>query len=318
MWEHEKHKWYIAGLRDEYRAKVEMYFPTDFDEAKKLALKIETYSKDNEYDTQRATKVLIEESNVGNKFDVDGLTAAMKGLKICRVEKSPDNDIQEIKNAVKELTLVVKDLAIKNTLQWQNNRSTAPSRCFTCRKDGHISRDCPDKTPRNRLAYKPEDWWDITNDALDNDEEYLIVELVEEKPDLADIRNLGKRKKDESVIEKPNKRRRPCKTIEVHPVETSPTRKEDTENEVQTSKKHNEQMESQFSQNKPYDLRTHEIKSRSKKKGNIFQNGTDECFVDEFIMRVGEFDNSVTDLRWIQRYLTNFKWDREIKTADLP
>ncbi|CAG8727496.1 12086_t:CDS:1, partial [Cetraspora pellucida] len=150
---------YIAGLRDEYRAKVKMYFLTDFDETNKLALKIETYSKNNEYDTQRATKVLIQESNIGNKFNVDSLTATIEGLKICRVEKSPDNNIQEIKNTVKELTLVVKDLAIKNTPQWQYNRYMAPPHCFTYKKDEHISYDCSDKTLRNQLAYKPKDQW---------------------------------------------------------------------------------------------------------------------------------------------------------------
>ncbi|CAG8814145.1 363_t:CDS:1, partial [Cetraspora pellucida] len=55
---------------------------------------------------------------------------------------------------------------------------------------------------------------DVTNNVLNNDKKYLIVKLVKEEPDIANIENLSKRKKDESIVEKLNKRKRLCKIIE--------------------------------------------------------------------------------------------------------
>ncbi|CAG8537085.1 7909_t:CDS:1, partial [Racocetra fulgida] len=62
----------------------------------------------------------------------------------------------------------------------------------------------------------------MTND----DNEYLMVELVEIEPDSANVRNLGKRKKNEMVVKRPNKRGRPNKILEVHLVESSSFPKE--------------------------------------------------------------------------------------------
>ncbi|CAG8702013.1 13509_t:CDS:2, partial [Cetraspora pellucida] len=82
--------------------------------ARNLAVKIERYNKDNEFDVQKA-----------------------KALKISRVEKKTDSDIQRIKDEVKELTKAVKDLM---------------------RKEGHMSRNCPEKVPGNDSMDKTDRW----------------------------------------------------------------------------------------------------------------------------------------------------------------
>ncbi|CAG8752265.1 3746_t:CDS:2, partial [Racocetra persica] len=58
--------------------KNNLNFLANFDETKNLTIKIEAYSKDNEYDTKRVAKTLVKKSKGVNNFDIDSLTTAMK------------------------------------------------------------------------------------------------------------------------------------------------------------------------------------------------------------------------------------------------
>ncbi|CAG8740803.1 180_t:CDS:1, partial [Dentiscutata heterogama] len=62
----------------------------------------------------------------------------------------------------------------------------------------------------------------LTNNELKGNREYLLVELVDERQGIDDIRNLGKRKYvDQKAVETPNKRGRSQKVLEVKPSESS-------------------------------------------------------------------------------------------------
>ncbi|CAG8443684.1 6117_t:CDS:2, partial [Cetraspora pellucida] len=109
-------------------------------------------------------------------------------------------------------------------------------------KEGHIACDCLEKPLRNRSVNKPEDWRykercsnkenekqkgpdvrlvDLTNEESDFNKKYLAVEIVDDKQDLGDIRNLEKRKQDEEIAERQNKRGRPQKALKIKEVEVS-------------------------------------------------------------------------------------------------
>ncbi|CAG8686030.1 31187_t:CDS:2 [Racocetra persica] len=107
----------VTEYTNRFKICVKILKNTDFDKAKNLALKIEASSKDNKYDTKKAAKILVEESKEGNSFDIDSLIAVIKSLKICRVKKRTNEDIQEIKDAMKQLIKVLVDLVIKNSSQ---------------------------------------------------------------------------------------------------------------------------------------------------------------------------------------------------------
>ncbi|CAG8588643.1 2789_t:CDS:1 [Scutellospora calospora] len=150
----EKRKWFIKGLKREYRVKVEMNYPTDFNEAKVLALKIEMYEKDDDYDNQKAMKTLLEGSQMNTKLDIDDLTSKIEAMKICRMEEAPKNEIQEIQDTVKKLSKVIKDFTTKNTSQYRNERNIEPRHCYECRREGHMARDCSNKLQRERPTHQ--------------------------------------------------------------------------------------------------------------------------------------------------------------------
>ncbi|CAG8851199.1 1307_t:CDS:1, partial [Racocetra persica] len=90
----EKRKWFIDGLKPEYRLKVKEHFPADYNKARNLAIKIERYNKDNQFDIQKTNKTLIERGYNNTKFGIDELMNAMEALKISQIKKKPNNDIQ--------------------------------------------------------------------------------------------------------------------------------------------------------------------------------------------------------------------------------
>ncbi|CAG8494292.1 17277_t:CDS:2 [Cetraspora pellucida] len=220
----EKRKWFIAGLKKEYRSKVEEHFSADYNEATSLAVKIERYNKDNEFDMQRINKTLLEGTNDDIKTDIDDLTKAIETLKISRVEKKPDNDIHEIKEAIKKMARVMKDLTKNDNLPRQEKASknqTANKFEEHWRKERRPGNENKkQKDPNVRLV-------DLTNDEWDEDGEYLMVELDNNvKQSLANVRNLGKRRQDDGVGENPNKRGRTRKVLEIKHDEPTPPMQE--------------------------------------------------------------------------------------------
>ncbi|CAG8839924.1 34246_t:CDS:2, partial [Racocetra persica] len=59
-------------------------------------------------------KILVEEFKINNRININSLVAAIESSKISRVDKKADDKIKKIKDAIKQLTKVVTDLAIKN------------------------------------------------------------------------------------------------------------------------------------------------------------------------------------------------------------
>ncbi|CAG8761005.1 5088_t:CDS:2, partial [Racocetra persica] len=157
-----------------------MNFLANFDEAKNLILKIKAYSKDNEYDTKRVAKMLVEESKGGNSFDIESLTAVMESLKISRVKRKSDDNMQEIKDAMKQLTKVVTDLAIRSLYE------------------ENVERKEPDMQ-----------YIDMTEQVPCDEKIYLVIELMNNENDalneeLKDIKNLDKRSY-QNLVEKRSK-----------------------------------------------------------------------------------------------------------------
>ncbi|CAG8778334.1 3102_t:CDS:2, partial [Dentiscutata heterogama] len=113
----------ITRLRNEYQERVGAKFPADFNETKDWAIKVEGYNKDNEYETQKATKILFDESIKSASDEVDDLTMAFGALKINCVNKKHEEDIQEVKSVIKELTKVVKDLTNKTDTSRHNEQN---------------------------------------------------------------------------------------------------------------------------------------------------------------------------------------------------
>ncbi|RIB00345.1 hypothetical protein C2G38_2161287 [Gigaspora rosea] len=82
-------------------------------EAREWAVKIKSYNKDNKFDAQKVAKIIYEESKAS---DVKELTSTMQGLMISQIEKKLDDDIQEIKETVKELVKAIKNFTVKEEL----------------------------------------------------------------------------------------------------------------------------------------------------------------------------------------------------------
>ncbi|CAG8514341.1 19426_t:CDS:2, partial [Racocetra fulgida] len=99
---------------------------------------------DNEFDLQRANKTLIEGTSKYVKTDINELTKAIETLKISQVEKKPDNDIQEIKDAIKDMAKAMKDLTKREGISRQNEWNTG-LRCYSCQKDDEEGDDELDK-----------------------------------------------------------------------------------------------------------------------------------------------------------------------------
>ncbi|CAG8719954.1 9045_t:CDS:2, partial [Cetraspora pellucida] len=145
------------------------------------------------YNEARSLAVKIE------KYDYEG----NGNFENISSEKRSDNDIQEIKDAVKELTKAMKDLTNKTGQQKMNKP-----------EDWRYKEKCSNK--ENEKQKGPDIWLvDLTNEESDFNKEYLAVEIVDDKQDLGDIRNLEKRKQDAEVVERQNKRGRPQKALEI-------------------------------------------------------------------------------------------------------
>ncbi|CAG8738371.1 29354_t:CDS:2, partial [Racocetra persica] len=171
----EKRQWYVQGLREPFKERVEMQYSEIYEDAKKWAIKVEKYSKDNEYSVKSPTRSKNEEQNM-TKSDVDDLTSAFEALKICRVGQSqdPDDRIAKMKSSIKELTKAILDL--------RENKKPIMRRNQTMQNQKPNSRNQPNRPQK------------------DGDDEYLRVELKEGKS-LFDVRNLEKRRRIEDKHE---------------------------------------------------------------------------------------------------------------------
>ncbi|CAG8646030.1 3855_t:CDS:1, partial [Ambispora leptoticha] len=229
----EKRQWYVQGLREPFRERVEMQCPETYDDAKKWALKVEKYSKDNEYVVRNPTRSINEESNI-TKSDVDDLASAFGALKICRVDQNQDQDdrIGKMESSIKELTKAILDLKenrepplyrnqrTQNQRPGNQNQTIRSRRCYQCDQEGHLSRDCPTRAQqtlpdnqrnvtRNNQPDGPEvrgmniRYLEVTESIKDEGDDYLRIKL-EEGESLFDVRNLGKRRRVEDEHEMPS------------------------------------------------------------------------------------------------------------------
>ncbi|CAG8820476.1 18552_t:CDS:2, partial [Racocetra fulgida] len=141
---------------------------------------------DNEFDLQRANKTLIEGTSEYVKTDINELTKAMETLKISRVEKKSDNNIQEIKDAIKDMAKAMKDLTKREGIPRQNERNTRlryrPVNKIKDlqRKDRSLDKD-NDKQKGPDIHFV-----ELTNDESKSNTEYLLAELIEREQDIGD------------------------------------------------------------------------------------------------------------------------------------
>ncbi|CAG8831653.1 1614_t:CDS:2, partial [Gigaspora margarita] len=179
-----KRQWYVQGLWEPFREKVEMQCPKMYDEAKKWALKVEKYSKNNDYVVKKPPTDISEESSAA-KPDVEDLTAAFELTKVI-------NDLKESKLSVNRQNQRSNDSTQNhNNNTWsENNRF---HRYYECNQPGHILKDCPNRS----LQLQSHNQWSTAR------KNQLVGSEVVEGKSLFDIRNLGKRRRIKEEHEMP-------------------------------------------------------------------------------------------------------------------
>ncbi|CAG8628461.1 14032_t:CDS:2, partial [Ambispora leptoticha] len=202
----EKRDWYIRGLRDPYRTKVENRCPKNYDKAKKKALEMEEYNRDRAL-SERKDSNIPDETPQPSKADVDldSIVNGLAALSINRVEREEKLNRSDIENMIQSaVAKTVKDLNRKQSYQKPNK----PRTCFQCGQEGHIVKNCPNRnkgeTQTNQgITFNNADvrLVEFTEKRPTNGAEYLRVELLD-KDECGDIRAFDSR----STNEKPSSR----------------------------------------------------------------------------------------------------------------
>ncbi|CAG8789136.1 16928_t:CDS:2 [Gigaspora margarita] len=207
----EKREWYIQGLQNLYQEKIISLCPEMYEEAKKLAVKIEK---------AQLMQSLKENKLIGNK--AKGISAIYGATTVCHVGEghiSNMDRIDRMETSITELTRVIQTLVEErrnpvqqrgpamNTLQ--NRSGENRSRSSTPHKT--VDRSNSRQNDRvNDLSIRGADvrLFEVIEKIVPHEEEYLMVH-VDEDEKLFDIRNLGKRRRsDVGVTTRASKRRK--------------------------------------------------------------------------------------------------------------
>ncbi|CAG8763033.1 5584_t:CDS:2, partial [Cetraspora pellucida] len=213
---YEQHDWFLDGLHEPYRSRMECFCPFNYIKARECVLQIETFQKDKEHRDKRGL-LLVEEKSQPSKSTIDSITTVLEALTINWVnqEASDVTKIDKIEADIKELVKVVKKLTSSTAPGHSVPRNQYPTRgsrtnidnqqCFKCQQEGHISCNCPNQDlqgppveQRNELRnLRNEDveirganirYFEITSTTDNPGVEYLKVKMVRKEP-IFNIRN---------------------------------------------------------------------------------------------------------------------------------
>ncbi|CAG8550435.1 12016_t:CDS:2 [Dentiscutata erythropus] len=106
----EKRNWYIQGLREPFRSKVESHCPKNYKKAKKKALGIDEYKREKNQ-TYEGDKFKEPVTCSKTDVDIDSLVNKLAALKINRIEREDQSSRSNVENFIQNIvTKTIKDM----------------------------------------------------------------------------------------------------------------------------------------------------------------------------------------------------------------
>ncbi|CAG8845462.1 20619_t:CDS:1, partial [Racocetra persica] len=136
----EKLDWFLNGLQESFRARIEFQCPKEYNKAKEWAAQIEHYNrKKKNYKSKDTCVIYNVDFSVQN--EIDEMTAAFENMKINRLGCESTRR-EEVEMIVKEVLKATERNQGKRSNQRGNLKTI---KCFNCQQDGHTARNCPNR-----------------------------------------------------------------------------------------------------------------------------------------------------------------------------
>ncbi|CAG8565308.1 5127_t:CDS:2, partial [Gigaspora rosea] len=217
----EKLDWFLEGLKNPVRKRVEFRCPKKYENARDWAIQVENYKKKKDSRNVQKETDSKEEDERSIQKEIDELTAAFSDMKINCVDQAPIKR-EKVESIVKEVLMKERKGKGKNLNQ---KGSVRMIKCFNCQEEGHMARNCPKQKHINknesadvkiikadvRLMVLTEGPFDIEQDQLQLEirdvEELFNVRAVKRKLDGLPKPTSKRSKMQETVIAGPSMKR---------------------------------------------------------------------------------------------------------------